>query len=164
MTARWYAICSKPHKEEVLWRQLHAYGFEIFYPRFLAQAEHLDALKAKPYFPGYLFVKTDIDVVGISTFQWMPFAIGLVCFGGKPAYVPETLIEAIQKRTQKINLPVSELLSGMPDPDGSSSRQAARMGYEIIFDPVIPGRERVRALLKLLDEMTVSTDEDRPRL
>ena len=26
-----------------------------------------------------------LDEVGISTFQWMPYALGLVCFDGVPA-------------------------------------------------------------------------------
>ena len=159
MAARWYAICSKPHKEEVLWRQLHAYGFEVFYPRFIPNTTPLNMLRAKPFFPGYLFIKTDIESVGISTFQWMPFAAGLVCFGGKPAYVPDSLIQAIQKRIQRINAPLSDILVGMPHSPQTAHPRTPMAGIQIILDASIPGRERVRALLKILDEMNISQDE-----
>ncbi len=154
MAARWYAICSKPHKEEVLWRQLHAYGFEVFYPRYLSRTGYLSAPKLKLYFPGYLFVKTYIEAVGISTFQWMPFATGLVCFGGKPAFVPDTLVEAIRKRIQQISAPAGVILEGLVQIVPPTKAQSSTTGLEIIFDAEIPGRERVRALLKFLDEMT----------
>jgi transcriptional antiterminator RfaH len=161
MTARWYAICSKPHKEEVLWRQLHAYGFEVFYPRFLTKTSLLNASKGKAYFPGYLFIKTDIDLVGISTFQWMPFATGLVCFGGKPASVPDALIEAIQKRIQRLNTPVDDFINFVSPPGPRTGQPTAVLGLQTIFDAEIPGTERVRALLKILDETNVSSKETR---
>ena len=33
MSVLWYAMRSKPRKEDALWRQLRAQGFEVFHPR-----------------------------------------------------------------------------------------------------------------------------------
>ena len=156
MAAQWYALGSKPHKEEVLWRQLHAQGYEVFFPRFLAATGNLSVLKVRPYFLGYLFVKVDLDQVGISTFQWMPFAAGLITFCGRPAHVPENLILAIEKRLQKVNAAVGELLASIDYQDGISEGESPFQGYEAIFDTRLPGSERNRVLLQLLNDINAA--------
>ena len=98
----WYVLRSKPCKEETVWRQAQSLDFETFYPRLRVRPVNPRSRKVRPYFPGYLFVQADLDVVGLSTFQYMPYAIGLVCFGGEPAYVQESLILAIRGRVEEI--------------------------------------------------------------
>jgi transcriptional antiterminator RfaH len=137
----------------VLWRQLPAHSYEVFFPRFLVATGNLSVLKIKPYFPGYLFVKVDLDQVGVSTFQWMPFAAGLITFGGKPAHVPETLILAIEKRLQRVNAAVGELLASIDHQDRLVEGESPFTGYESIFDTRLPGSERNRVLLQLLNDV-----------
>jgi transcriptional antiterminator RfaH len=84
----WYAIRSKPRKEEVVWRQIRTQGYDVFY-RLRVQPINPRSKKWRPYFPGYMFVRVDIEHVGLSAFQWMPHAMGLVCFGDEPAIVRE---------------------------------------------------------------------------
>jgi len=48
-------------------------------------------------------VRVDIETSGLSVFQWMPHATGLVAFGGEPAAVPENLITAVRRRLDEIN-------------------------------------------------------------
>ncbi len=57
MSPCWYVLRSKPHKEDLVWRQAVSQGFEIFYPRIPAQAVNPRARKIVPYFPGYMFVR-----------------------------------------------------------------------------------------------------------
>ena len=80
MPEHWYALRSKPRKEDVLWKQLQAVGFEVFYPQLRVHPINPRSRKLIPYFPGYLFIHVDIDLVGLSTFQWMPHTTGLVSF------------------------------------------------------------------------------------
>ena len=87
MAESWYALRSKPRKEEVLWRQLLAREIEVFFPRIRVHPVNPRSRKLRPYFPGYMFVQVDIEAVGASKFNWMPFAIGLVSFDGEPAVV-----------------------------------------------------------------------------
>ncbi len=102
MDSHWYALRCKPRKEEVVWKQVSDQGFEVFYPRLRVNPVNPRARKIKPYFPGYLFVRLDLAVLGTSAFQWMPHTIGLVSFGGEPAAVPDNLIFAVRKRVEEI--------------------------------------------------------------
>ena len=157
LTPHWYVIYSKPHKEWVLWRQLQAFGFEVFFPRFLTKTGDLSVLKIRPYFPDYLFVKVDLNDVPLSTFQWMPFAIGLVCFGGKPANVPDVLIEAIHRRLVKANAEIGDLLDGFAQERGGEV-ECPLKGYDSIFDTHLSGDERVVVFLQMLQEINVSPE------
>jgi len=78
MTSRCYALRSKPCKEAIVWQSSQARGFKTFYPHLRVQPVNPRSRKVKPYFPGYMFVQADLDVVGLSTFQYMPYAIGFV--------------------------------------------------------------------------------------
>lgn len=150
MASHWYALHSKPRKEEVVWRQIKDQGFEVFYPQLRVNPVNPRARKLRPYFPGYLFVYADLEIVGQSTFQWMPHSTGLVNFGGEPATVPEHLIAAIRKRVEEISAAGGEVLDGLKSGDTVQINYGPFEGYEAIFDTRIPGSERVRVLLQLL--------------
>lgn len=152
MAESWYTLRSKPRKEDIVYRQVVNEGIEVYYPRIRVHPVNPRARKVKPYFPGYLFVRVDLDVFGLSFFQWMPHAVGLVCFGEEPAIVPDHLIAAIQKRVRDVAEAGGELFEGLQPGDLVWIREGPFAGYEAIFDTRIPGSERVRVLLKLLSE------------
>lgn len=151
MAVHWYALRSKPRKEEVVWRQSRMQGYEVFFPRLRVQPVNPRSRKWRPYFPGYLFIQADVEKVGLSTFQWMPHAAGLVCFGDEPAIVPENLIHAIKKRVDEIAAAGGEVFDGLRRGDAVLIDEGPFAGYEAIFDARIPGSERVRVLLQLLN-------------
>ena len=158
MTSRWYVLCSKPHKEQVVSRQLLSQGFDIYYPRYLEANDKAGKPQVKSYFPGYMFVKFDPNIVGLSKFQWMPNTEGLVCFGLKPAYVPDGLLDAIRRHVDQLNLANEEssLVSDL-EANIETNRQESRLNeYGAIFDPQSSSDERVRALLGMLEGMSVS--------
>jgi transcription antitermination factor NusG len=150
MAANWYALRSKPRKEEVVWKQIRSQGFEVYYPRLRVNPVNPRSRKLRPYFPGYLFVFADLDDVGVSVFQWMPHSIGLVSFGGEPAAVPENLIHALRKRVDEISAAGGEIFDGLHPGDVVRISEGPFRGYEAIFDARLPGSERVRVLLELL--------------
>ena len=154
----WYVLHSKPHMEESVWRQVQAQGFEVFYPRLRVNPVNPRARKVKPYFSRYLFVQADLDVVGLSTFQWMPGAIGLVCFGGVPPPVPNILVEAIRQNVDIINTTGGEAWSHFKIGDSISVLEGPFAGYEGVFDARLNGRERVRVLLRLLNDRVLSVE------
>jgi transcription antitermination factor NusG len=102
-----------------------------------------------------MFVHIDIDVVGLSTFQWMPHAIGLVSFDGEPASVPENFIFEIRRRVEEIAAAGGELFDGLKPGDVVKISGGPFAGYEALFDTRIPGSERVRVLLKMLSDRRV---------
>jgi transcription elongation factor/antiterminator RfaH len=150
MPNQWYALRSKPRKEDVVWRQLRLDGVEVFYPRLRVNPVNPRSKKIKPYFPGYLFVNVDLEQTGISRFQWMPHTIGLVSFGGEPAHVPENLIIELQKRVTEIAEAGGEVFDGLKVGDKVRISSGPFQGYEAIFDARVTGTERVRVLLELL--------------
>ncbi len=160
MTTRWYALRSKPRKEEILWQQLRSREIEVFYPRIKVQPVNPRSKKVRPYFPGYMFVRTNLEEVGLSTFQWMPHAVGLVTFGGEPAHVPDSLIHAIRRRVEEISAAGGELFDGLKSGDPVKIQAGPFEGYEAIFDTRLPGSARVRVLLKLLSDRNVPLELD----
>ena len=78
MTVRWHVLHSKPNREEVLWKHAVAEGHQAYYPCLHVQPVNPRSRSIRPYFPGYLFVRTDLSQVGLSTFRWMAHANGLV--------------------------------------------------------------------------------------
>ena len=150
MSEEWYALRSKPRKEDVLWRQVLSRDIESFYPRLRVNPVNPRSRKLRPYFPGYLFVKADLEELGHSVFQWMPHSMGLITFGGEPATVSPHLIDAIRKRVEEINDAGGEIFEGLQSGDAVRISEGPFKGYEAIFDARLPGSERVRVLLELL--------------
>ena len=155
MTLSWYALRSKPHKEEALWGQLLAGDIETFYPRLRVRPVNPRSRKVVPYFPGYMFVNADLEDVGASTFNYMPFSIGLVSFGGEPATVSETLIRDLTRRLHEIVDSGGVLFDGLSPGDPVWIREGPFAGYKALFDVRLSGKDRVRVLLQMLNERAV---------
>jgi transcription antitermination factor NusG len=143
VTSQWYVLCCKPHKEQVILQQLQQMGFETYFPCSLGQNGKTGKLELGPYFPGYLFVRADMDEVSLSTFKWMPHTEGLVCFETKPAFVPDHLLRAVHRHvneTQFTNIPETSR-----DIEASISS---------IFDMTRSEDERVRGMLYILEGLS----------
>ena len=150
MGLQWYVLRSKPNKELTLWRELTARGLDCFYPQLHVRPVNPRSRRIRSYFPGYLFLHTDIEQVGASMFQWMPFSSGLVAFDGLPAMVPDNLIQAIRRHVDQINAAGGEQFVGLEPGETVVIQGGPFDGYEAIFDTRLAGTERVRVLLKLL--------------
>ena len=150
MGLQWFVLRSKPNKELALWRELEARGLECFYPQLRVQPVNPRSRKVRSYFPGYLFLHADIEQVGTSTLQWIPFSSGLVSFDGLPAMVPESLVQAIRRHVDQINAAGGEQFVDLKQGETVVIQGGPFDGYEAIFDARLAGTERVRVLLKLL--------------
>ena len=150
MALQWFVLRSKPNKEMALWRELSARGLECFYPQLHVRPVNPRSRKIRAYFPGYLFLHTDIEEVGPSTFKWVPFASGLVSFDGLPAMVPDSLVQAIRRHVDEINAAGGQQLASLKQGETVVIQGGPFDGYEAIFDTHLAGTERVRVLLKLL--------------
>jgi transcription antitermination factor NusG len=88
----------------------------------------------------------------------MPGAARVVTFGGAPATVPEGLIHAIQRRVEEVNAAGGELFDGLKSEDVIYIQDGPFAGYEAIFDAHLPGSQRVRVLLKLVQKRQIPVD------
>lgn len=155
MTAQWYALHSKPMKEALLSEQLSLHQIESYYPCLHVKPMNPRSRKTKPYFPGYVFGRADLEQSNLSVLQWMPGSAGIVAFDGLPACIPENMIAAIRERVDEINASGRELFDGLKAGDVVTIQEGPFSGYEAIFDARISGNERVRVLLKLLNRQQI---------
>jgi transcriptional antiterminator RfaH len=158
LSKSWYVLHSHPNKEYLLWQQLLAREIEVFYPRIKANPVNPRSRKIKPYFPGYLFVYADLEQLGLSTLQWMPYATGLVMFGGEPSALPENIVQLIRQRVDEIDAAGGEVLDALKPGDRVVIQDGPFEGYEGIFDVRLSGKERVRVLLQMLGARKVPVE------
>ena len=154
----WYALRSKPRREESLWQEVRRHGFSTYYPRLRVRPVNPRARKAHPYFPGYLFVQADLAAVGLVEFRWMPHALGLVCFGDDVATVSPALVHAIWKRVGSLNDEETEFGQRLRRGDRVLVREGPLAGYQGVFEARFTGQERVRVLLSLLQDRYVAVE------
>ena len=146
----WYIFHSKTRKEDLLCEQLRLREIEIFFPTLHVRPVNPRARKVKPYFPGYVFGRVDLNEVGRSIMEWLPGAIGIVSFGGDPAAVPDELVTTLRQHVDMINASNGKASEKYRAGDVVAIRGGPFSGYEAIFDVQLPGRDRVEVLLKLL--------------
>jgi transcriptional antiterminator RfaH len=154
MVTSWYVVRSKPQKEEFLYGQLLARGVEAFFPFLLVKPVNPRSRTIRPYFPGYLFVKINLEAEGFSIFQWMPGSLGLVSFDSEPASVPQELIHAVQRHVERANTNFGKQ-PAFTSGDLVVVREGAFDGYQAIFENHLPGNDRVRVLLQYLKKQQV---------
>lgn len=155
MMPEWYALRSKPRKEMILWRQLEARKVENFFPCIRVTPVNPRSRHLRPYFPGYMFVRADLEQTGQSQFNFMPYAIGLVNFGSQPARVPADFIHALRQRMAEIAEAGGELFYDLKKGDPVWITDGPFDGYRAIFDARLPGNERVSVLLEMLSDQLV---------
>jgi transcriptional antiterminator RfaH len=152
MAVSWYVLRSKPHKEDFLFGQLLAREIEVYYPRVNVKPVNPRAKKHRPYFPGYMFINVDLEHEKLSTLKWMPGAIGLVAFGKEPAWVPDELVNTIRKQVSAFKITGGDSLVEFQSGDELIIQDGPFEGYGAVFDLSLPGNDRVRVLLKLLED------------
>ena len=155
---KWYVAHSKPRNEELLWRQFCIRRLESYYPCIRVQPVNPRARKVQPYFPGYLFVHVDLELIGKSSIEWMPGGAGLVSFGDAPASVSDNLISAIKQRIEGLK----EVSDNSPVPfckgDNVKVHEGVFKGYEGIFEVQLSGTDRVRILLSFLGQRQIPVE------
>lgn len=147
---RWYVIRAKPRRERFVRDQLQGQGLEVFYPAVRVHPVNPRAATERAYFPGYLFVRADLEAVGANKLRWLPAAVGLLEFGGDPAVVPEALVSQLQRRVASIQAAGGLVFADLQRGDAIQITSGPFAGYEAIFDLRLKGADRVRVLLDLL--------------
>ena len=150
MADRWYVLSCAPRKERVIYHQLHDRGFDVYYPYIIVKTQNPNMLKIEPYFPGYVFIKVDLEQVASSTFQWMPLTEGLVCSAETPVHIPDRIVQAIHRNLWKINSTVLgvpyDVSIGLQD-DGDLDSIA---GNGDLFNQQVAGSDRSKLLYQYL--------------
>jgi len=158
MTLHWYTVHSKPNQELLLWNQLQQREVESYFPRLRRKPVNPRARREVPYFPGYMFIRVDLENFPLSRIAWLPGMQRLVAFGGQPAWLMDEVLEAIRRQVEAANQVAQDPLVDLRRGDVVRIKCGPFAGYEAIFDARINGKERVRVLLKLLQSQQVSLE------
>lgn len=147
---QWYTVHTKPHAEYQVAATFRQRGLTAFLPEVRRKCG--DQTGPQPFFPCYLFVKVDLDVVGLSAVQWTPGLRRLVAFSDRPVALPEEIIDLIRHRAEALG-PTGGL-PGLNFKPGDTVRITAGPFKEMlaIFDGPCPAAERVQVLLHLLGQ------------
>lgn len=155
---QWYVARSKPRSEDLLWRQLCTRNVETYYPRVRVPTVNPRARQVQPYFPSYVFVHVDLDVLGRSLLDRIPGGTGLVKYGEEPAPVPDGLIHAIRQRLDRLDTGAKKAYGSFSRGERVTILEGAFAGYEAIFDARLSGVNRVRVLLSMLCSRQIPVD------
>lgn len=150
MATQWYTLFSKPRKEAQIESYLRSKGIVTYYPTMKVDTVNPRAAQRRGFFPRYLFVQADLDMVGMSGLEWVPGAVGLVQFGGVPATVPDSFITELRARIDQLERFGGIHLSGVLRGDKVKIVSGPFAGSEAIFDTRLSGEQRVQVLLRWL--------------
>lgn len=148
---QWYTLHTRPNAEyqvaEVLQqRQLQVYLPHVEVTGNRRRREH------RPFFPCYMFVRVDLEAVGLSLIRWTPGLRRVVAFGDRPAAVPDSLIDLIRQQLEASHAGGHYCRFQPGDPvrivDGPFRDMIA------VFDRALGASERVQVLLKVLGQVS----------
>lgn len=147
MTAQWYTIYCKPHKELQVADYLRSQELDVYLPTLNVKPVNPRSRKIRPYFPRYLFVHAELASIGTSALKWIPGAIGLVEFDNEPAIVTDLFIDTLKQRIHEIESAGGLHLDGLESGDTVKITDGPFAGYEAIFDLRLSGNDRIQVLL-----------------
>ena len=97
MPLGWYAAYTAPRHEKRVAEHFAQRHIEAFLPLYQSRRHWKDGSKkiiALPLFPGYIFVRINREEI-LKVLQ-VPGVLSLVCFGAKPALLPDSEIESLR--------------------------------------------------------------------
>lgn len=146
---QWYTLYTKPHCEHQVVTGMHSRGIETYLPELKSQQISKQG-KKEPLFPCYLFVKIDLDKVGISHLQWTPGLRRILTFDARPTPVPESVIRLIQHKLAEMETSGKRPKHSFHPGDMVRITEGPMQDLLAVFEgPTTPG-ERVHVLLTFL--------------
>ncbi len=97
---RWYAIQTQPNAEIKAVLNLRRQGFDVYFPRYTKRRRHARRMETvvRPVFPGYVFVRMDVETMRWRAVQSTFGVRRLVSFGELPAPIPIGIVEMLLGR------------------------------------------------------------------
>lgn len=141
---QWYAVYTKPNREEMVAGFLKNAGLEVFNPK-LKQRKYLQGVYRdiiSPLFPSYIFVRFEPMIT-----SWMRYTRGVrkIVGGDSPWPVSNEIIDLIKSNEENgfISIKPHELRCG----DKVAIKDGPLQGFKGIFEKEVNGQERVILLL-----------------
>ena len=146
----WYVMHSKPRKEALLRERLRIQRIEVYLPSIRVKPVNPRAQKEQPFFPGYLFIHVDLEKISVTELGRIPGSTGILCFGGEPATIGDSLVRTIQMQIEDITELNNHSVDHFKSGDWVVINDGPFANYKAMFDCRLSGHDRVRVLLELL--------------
>ena len=105
----WYAVYTKPRQEQRAKEQLMNQGVEVFLPTVVTHSsKKLTSPTPKILFPRYLFIKTNLTKIALTSLQSTRGVIKILCYpvSRKPIPISPAVISSIEKLTEEWEEPL----------------------------------------------------------
>ena len=150
----WYALYTKPHKENSLEKILSLRGITTYLP-MLPKVQHGRCLdKMEPLFPCYLFAKLDLDVIGLGSLRWTPGLRDIVSGAEGPARVDEAIIDHLKMRLTEKDILRSAAHDRFKPNEPIRLKGSLFDDLAVVFERYLPGAARARVLVHILGRAT----------
>jgi transcriptional antiterminator RfaH len=153
INARWYLVRTKQYKEDLVRTLLLRKIPESFLPFLVIRwdARGNRCLRKVPLFPCYVFALFDLKTQYHSV-QRTPGVNGIVCVGGGPSEIDESIIDEIRSRGRDgmVELPPKGLQAG----ESVIVRSGPFRGLSAVFERYLSGPERVAVLINFISGRT----------
>jgi transcription elongation factor/antiterminator RfaH len=148
----WFAVYTKPQKEDYAELNLRMRGIDTFFPKLFLPKSAKRKKQVVALFPNYLFVRCEVVSEEYGSIGWCPGVKRLLSFNGTPAIVDNSIMEFLMAQigadgviAARCNVEVGQQISITGGPfDGLVG---------IIKEPP-NAKGRVKVLLQLLNRQT----------
>ena len=155
--SEWYLVYTKPRAESTGVDNIRNQGYEVFFPQIIFEKPGVkkERLKTEPMFPRYLFIKLNKEKDNWITIKSTVGISHLVLFGNELAKVPNQVIKALKKISDKNGVfRQRALISTYSKGDKINIKKGILRGKEAIFLSQ-KSAERIKVLLDIVSKKTI---------
>lgn len=102
MARNWYVARTKPHSEYIAAEAFRREGYQHFLPR-IRTIQRRTGKKEMPLFPGYIFIRCDVNRGRWPSIGLLPGILGWVRFDGVASPIPDHVVNELVLRVESIN-------------------------------------------------------------
>lgn len=102
MALNWYVVRTKPQSEYIAANALRVEGYEHFFPT-IQTVQKRSGKEEIPLFPGYLFVRCDVDRGQWPAIGLLSGVLGWVRFDGVASLIADDVVDELARRVESIN-------------------------------------------------------------
>ena len=157
----WYAVHCQHAREVQAAAAIKTFlDLQVYLPQVQQRVRGKN--QAAPFFPGYLFVRADFQIVAPSKLNTMPGVIRLLTFDDQPRSIPAAVIEHIRMHVSDIDAHGGLSAHHFQPGDTVRLKTGPFRGLEAAFLGPMKPSERARVLVDFLGglrEADVSVDD-----
>jgi len=133
-------------------------NIDVYYPCLEANELSRQSSRYQPYFPGYIFINLNSELVNWSKIKWVPFTYGVVSYGSEPVSIPDEFISNLKKQLDDIQTPSNKTSVDFQHGDALRVTGGLFEGYEAVFLNCKSGTERSFVLLQLIENKFIQAE------